>query len=121
MALVVGGAIGTERQLAAERGALAVAEERVVVRHRREPALGQAAHPQPVEVDAEGHAHRPDEHAVAQAADPIARGVELELERAPEHLDRRPGIDRVEGAEPVEHRFDPTGRDLFERRPTRAP
>ena len=98
-------------------GPLAITEQRIVARDRREQALGQPADPQAVEVDAQGHPDRSDEHAVAEAADAVARRVELELERSAEHVDRRRRIDGVERAEPVEYRFDAPRRDLLERRP----
>src|SRR5207248_2794978 len=82
---------------------------------------GQAAHPQSIQVDTERHTDRSDEHTVAETADAITRRIELELERAPEDLDGRRGVDRVEGAEPIEHGLDPARRDLLERRPRVTP
>ena len=98
LVVLPGHGLGGQRQAATGAGALAVGQEHVVGRAGGERALGHAEHDDDVEVLAEGEADRADEHAVAQAPDAPEVGVELELERAPEALDGRPGIDGVEAA-----------------------
>ena len=74
-------------------------------------ALGQAAHEDAVEVEPETERHVAHEDAVAEATDAAEVGVELELERAPEHLDAR--------ARPRPRRARPGGR--ARPRPSRPP
>ena len=73
-------------------------------------ALGEAAHEHAVEVEPEAERHVAHEHAVAEPADAAEVGVELELERAAEHVHAGRGLDRVEAGEPVQRGFDLVGR-----------
>ena len=52
-----------------------------------EEPLGQAAHEHPVEFEPDAERDVAHQQAVAEAAHPTQVGVELELERAPEHVD----------------------------------
>ena len=100
--LILGGALGTQPELAAEHGPVAVGQQRIVAGNGGEQTLGETADPQPIEIDAERHPHRPDEHPLTEPTHAVTRGIELELERAPEDVDGRCRIDRIERAEPVE-------------------
>ena len=56
---------------------------------------------------------------VAEAADAPEVGVELELERAAEHVEAGGGLDRVEPGEAIERRLDLVGRLLLRVGPAR--
>src|SRR5262249_35811263 len=94
--------------------------QRVVVRHRREHALGESADPDAIELDTEREPDGTGEHALAEAADTIARGRELEFERASEHVDIGRGVDGVEPPEPVERGPGAARRLLFDLGPSGA-
>ena len=87
-----------------------VGEEGVVAHGGGERALGEAEHHDEVEVEADAHLDRADEHAVAEATDPAEVVLELELERAVEHVEGDGVLHRVERAEPVQRLVDPLGR-----------
>ena len=90
-----------------KRGALVVAQQRIVTRCGREHAFGQPAHEHAVEIGAEREADRTDEHALPQPADPLACRGQLELERPAEHGHRR--------APPRPRRVRPAGRARLRR------
>ena len=91
-------------------GTLVVGQERVVADRGGERALCQAEHHDQVEIEADAHLHGADEHAVAEPADATEVVLELELERAVEHLERHRALDGVEGTEAVQGLVDPLGR-----------
>ena len=100
-------AFGPQGQLAAGAGALVVGEERVVAHGGRERALGEAEDHDEVEVEPDAHLHRADEHTVAEPAHPAEVLLELELERAVEHLEADGVLHRIEGTEAVQCVVDP--------------
>ena len=69
--------------------AVGVGEQRVVVHAGGEESLRQPADEHPIEVEPEAQRHVTHEQPVAEATDPAEVGVELQLERAPEHVDPR--------------------------------
>ena len=71
--------LGPQGQLVAGRRPLVVGQQRVVAGRGREHALGQAEDDDQVEVEADAHADRADEHALAHPPDPAEVGLELEL------------------------------------------
>ena len=94
--------LGTQAQRAAGGAAVVVGEQRVVPDPRGEGALDQPADEDAVEIEAQPEGDRADQDAVAEATDPAEVGVELERERAPEHVEPGRGLDRVEAGEPFE-------------------
>ena len=102
--------VGPQGELAAGAGPLVVGQEGVVADGGGERALGQAEDHDEVEVEADAHLDRADEHAVAEATDAAEVLLELELERAVEHLEGDGLLDRVEGTEPVQRLVDALGR-----------
>ena len=80
---------GAQGQRAVGGAAIGVGEEGVVVHPGGEEPLGQAAHEHAVEVEPEAERDVAHQQPVAEAADAPEVGVELELERAPEHVDAR--------------------------------
>ncbi len=109
--------LAAERELVARPDPLAVGQEGVVADRGRQRALGHAEHDDQVEVEADGVGQRPDEDALAQPADPAEVGVELELERAPEDVERGGLVDGVERGQAVEPGVDGVGRPDLVGRP----
>ena len=83
--------------------------------------LGQAEDDHEVEVEADAHGHRADEHAVAEPADPTEVALQLELQRAGEHVQADRALDGVEGAEPIERPLHPLGGLALDVGPGGAP
>ncbi len=112
---------GAQEERAAGGPPIGIGEERVVAHSRGEESLGEAADEDPVEVEAESQGDVAHEQTVAEPAHPSEVGVELELERAPEH--RQPGrrFDRVEPGEPRERGLDLVRRLALRVRPVRPP
>ncbi len=80
----------------------AVGDQRILASQRRERALGHADDVHDVEVAAVRMAHAADEHAGAEAPHAAGRCVQLGLERAHEHGQRRLGADLGQRRQPVE-------------------
>ena len=102
--------VAAQGQLAVGAPALAVGQQRVVTHDAGQGALGQADDHHEVEVEAGGEGQRRHQDALAEAAHPAEVGVELEGQRAPEGVEGRRAVDRIEGGEPGED-----GVDLLER------
>ena len=98
--------IGNQRQVVSGGFALAVGEQRVVQGAVGERPLGHADHDQPVQLQAQGIADSPDEHAPAHLADSLGGCAQLGDEVGQKR--RRPGavLDGVESGQPVEDLSD---------------
>ena len=99
----------SQRQLVAGGFAFVVGEERVVVHRCGEGALGETEHDDEVEIEADPHRDRTDEHTVAEASDPTEIRFELERQRAGEHVEAHRAFDRVERGESIERGLDAVG------------
>ena len=81
---------------------LCVGQERVVPHRRREGPLGHAQRDQQVELGTESHGDGTDEHALAETTDATQVRLELDGERAGEHLEIDRRLDLVERGEAIE-------------------
>ena len=106
-----------QRQLAAGQLAVVVAEQRVLADRGWERAFCQAEHDNEVEVEANPHADRPNEDSLAEPTDASEIAVELERERAGEHVECYRALDRVESAESIERQLHPLSRSALLGRP----
>ena len=118
--MIVGDAAAPQPDLPTEDDPIGVGEQRIVTRRPREHALGEPAHPQAIELDSEGEHRGPDEQSLAQPTDLVTRGIELEGERPPEHVEGRGRFDRVEASEAFERGIDAARGLPLERRPRGA-
>ena len=84
-------------------------------------ALGEPADEDAVEVEAEPERDVTHEQAVAESPDAAEVGVELELERAAEHVEPGRGLDGVEPGEPGERGLDLVGRPVLDLGPLAPP
>ena len=115
--MVVVDARRAQRQHALRGAPVGVGEQRVVADAHGERTLGETAHEHAVEVEPEAERDVAHEDALAEATDPPEVGVELELERAAEHVEAGGGLDRIEPGEAIERRFDLVGGLLLRLRP----
>ncbi len=90
---------GAEGERAVGGAAVGIGEERVVVHAGGEQSLGQPAHEHSIEIEPKTQRDVTHEQPVAEATDPPQVGVELELQRAPEDVDPRRRLDRVEAGQ----------------------
>ena len=116
-ALIVGDTLRALRQLPRQRVAVGVGQQRIIAWWCGEDALGEPAHPHALELDTEGKCGRADEDTLAQPADAISGGLELQRERSTEHFERGVFVDLVETTEPINRGFDAPRGLLLERRP----
>jgi hypothetical protein len=107
--VVVVDARGAQGQGTVDDAAVGVGEQGVFADPRGEGALGETAHVDTVELEPEAERDVTHQHAVAEAAHPAEVGVELEFQRAPEDVDGRFGLDRVEPGEALQRGLDLLG------------
>ena len=112
--------IGPQGELAAGAGPLVVGQEGVVADDRGERALGESEDHHEIEVEADPHLDRADEHTIPEATDAAEVLLELELERAVEHLEGDGLLHRVERTEPVQRLVDALGRSVLDGIPSLA-
>ena len=103
--MVVVDARGPQRELALGGAPFGVGEQRVVADPGGEQTLGQPAHEDPIEIEAQPQGDVAHQQTVAEPADAPQVGVELQLERAPEHRQPRVRLDRVEAGEAGQRRL----------------
>ncbi len=112
--------IGPQGELAAGAGPLVVGQEGVVADDRGERALGESEDHHEIEVEADPHLDRADEHTIPEATNAAEVLLELELERAVEHLEGDGVLHRVESTEPVQRLVDALGRSVLDGIPSLA-
>ena len=115
--MVAADAVAPQGQLAERVPSVAVGEQRVVADGRGERPLGHAQHDDQVEVEACGERQRRDEHPLAEPPHAAEVGVELDLERAAEHVERGRTGDVVERRQPLEGGVDLLGGPHLVERP----
>ena len=119
-AVVVVDARCAQRQHTVGRAPIGIGEQGVVVHPGGEGALCEPAHEHAVEVEPEPERDVTHEDAVPEVADAAEVGIELELERAAEHVETGSGLDRVEPGETIERRLHFVGGVLLRLGPRRA-
>ena len=99
------GLLRPQAQFAPGGLALLVGEQRVIVHRCRKGPFDQSQQHHEVEVQADPHAHRSCQDAVADAPDPSKVGLELELQRPGEHVESHRPLHALEAGEAVERTF----------------
>lgn len=99
---------------------LGVRQERVLPHTAGQQSLGAPEDEHQVEVDAEDVGEPPHQHHLPEAPDAREVGVELELERPLQRVERRPVVDGVERRDALQRRIDALRRRALRGRPAAA-
>jgi hypothetical protein len=91
-----------ERKFATGGFAFVIGQKRVIVRRRGAETFCESEHHNEIEIEADAHARRADQHALPHAPNPAKVGFELELESAGENVEADRLLDAVEAGQPVE-------------------